>query len=212
MLFNDQRMIKMENIDLKEIEKKAYLTYHKDGILDIYLGMGIMSVATVFFFEVFLTSTGIIAILPILYAGSKKQYTIPRLGYVKFSQSTAGRARNSVTLALLLGSISAVAGFFAFYSVISSGYSWIEPLIANWKITVASILLVVFSLFGYVSDLRRMYYYGLLSSVVFVSGIFLPIPGYMLVLAVGGIISINGILHLYRFTKEYPIEKGHENE
>ena len=205
-------MIKMENIDLKEIERRAYLTYHKDGILDIYLGMGIMAVATVFFFEVFVTSTGIIAILPILYAGSKKQFTIPRLGYVKFSQSTAGRARNSLTLALLLGSMSAVAGLFAFYSVISTGYSFIEPLMANWKITIAVILLVVFSLFGYVSDLRRMYYYGLLSSIVFVSGIFLPVPGYMLILLVGGIISINGMALLYRFTQEYPIEKGQENE
>ena len=191
----------MENIDLKEIERKAYLTYHKDGILDIYLGMGIMAVATVFFFEYFMYITGSVALLPILYASSKKQYTIPRLGYVKFSQSTKGRARNSATLALLLGSVSAVAGLFAFYSVISTGQSFVEPLIANWRITLAVILLGVFSLFGYVSDLRRMYHYGLLSSVVFVSGIFLPVPGYMLILLVGGIISVNGIVQLYRFTQ-----------
>ena len=202
----------MENLDLKEIERRAYLTYHKDGILDIYLGIGIMTIASVFFFEVFVGITGTIVILPILYAVSKKQYTIPRLGYVKFSSSTKGRARNSVTLAILLGTASAVAGFFAFYSVFSSGYNWIEPLIANLEITIASILLVVFSLFGYVSDLRRMYYYGLLSSIIFVSGIFLPIPGHILILTVGGIISVNGIVHLYRFTQEYPIEKGNEDE
>ena len=200
----------MENFDLKEIERKVYLTYHKDGILDIYLGMGIMSVSSVFFFEYFYSMSGIIAILPIFYAASKKQFTIPRLGYVKFSSSTKGRARNSLTLALLLGSMSAIAGLFAFYSVISSGYSWIEPLIANWRITIASILLVVFSLFGYVSDLRRMYYYGLVSFIVFIAGIFLPIPGYLLILTVGGIISINGIVLLYRFTQEYPLTKGHE--
>ena len=202
----------MENFDLKEIERKVYLTYHKDGILDIYLGMGIMSVSSVFFFEYFYSMSGIIAILPIFYAASKKQFTIPRLGYVRFSSSTKGRARNSLTLALLLGSMSAIAGLFAFYSVISSGYSWIEPLIANWRITIASILLVVFSLFGYVSDLRRMYYYGLVSFIVFIAGIFLPIPGYLLILTVGGIISINGIVLLYRFTQEYPLTKGQENE
>ena len=198
----------MENLDLKEIERRAYLAYHKDGILDVYLGIGIMTIASIFFYEVFVGITGTIAILPIMYAASKKQYTIPRLGFVKFSSSTKGRARNSFTLAILLGTISALAGLFAFYSAISSGYNWIEPLIVNWKITIASILLVVFSLFGYVSDLRRMYYYGLLSSIVFVSGMFLPIPGYILILAVGGIISVNGIVYLYRFTQEYPLEKG----
>ena len=72
----------MENVDLKEIERRAYLSYHKDGILDIYLGMGIMTIASVFYFEVFVSIISTIAILPILYTVSKKQYTIPRLGYV----------------------------------------------------------------------------------------------------------------------------------
>jgi hypothetical protein len=206
-------MVEMEKgINLKEIERRAYLNYHKDGILDIYLGIGIAMVSSVFFYEYFIGLTGIVALLPILYAGSKRQYTIPRLGYVKFSNSTMGRARRSVTLALLLGTVSAIAGLFAFYSVIASGSSWIEPLIENWKITIASILLAVFSLFGYVSDIRRMYHYGIVSFLVFVSGLFLPLPGYWLIILVGGIISLNGLIHLYRFTQQYPLENGIENE
>ena len=45
-------MIVMENnVYLKEIEKRAYLSYHKDGILDIYLGMGIAMASSIFFIE-----------------------------------------------------------------------------------------------------------------------------------------------------------------
>lgn len=205
-------MLEMENnINLKEIERRAYINYHKDGIIDIYLGMGI-AMASSIYFDFFPGLMGTIAILPILYAASKKQYTIPRLGYVKFSESTKGRARNSVTLALILGTVSAIAGLFAFYTGITSGYNWIEPIIENWKISAAVLLLVVFSLFGYVSDLKRMYHYALVSFLVFSSGLFLAVPGYWLIIMVGGIICLNGLIHLYRFTQEYPLEHGSKNE
>jgi hypothetical protein len=200
------------NIDLKEIERRAFLSYHEDGILDIYLGIGIMMASSVFFYEYFIGLTGVVALLPILYAASKKQITIPRLGYVKFSNSTQGKARRSITLALLLGTLSAVAGFFAFYSVISSGYNWIEPFIENWKIVIASILLVVFYLFGYVSELERMYYYAVVSFLVFISGLIITVSGYWFPLILGGIICVNGLIHLYRFTQDYPLEKGREDE
>jgi hypothetical protein len=200
------------NIDLKEIERRAFLNYHKDGILDIYLGIGIAIASSTFFFEYFPGFTGIIVILPILYAASKKQYTIPRLGYVKFSMSTQGRARNAITLAVLLGVVSSIAGLFAFYSVLATGHSWIEPLIENWKITAAILLLGVFSLFGYVSELKRMYHYALISFLVFVSGLFIPVPGYLLIIILGGIISLNGLIHLYRFTQRYPLEHEPSNE
>ena len=200
------------NINLKEIERRAFLSYHKDGILDIYLGMGVAMVSSIFFIEYFTVLTGTIVILPIMYAVSKKLYTIPRLGYVKFSKTTQGRARNSITLAILLGTVSAIAGGFAFYSVIATGHSWIEPLIENWKITVATLLLVVFSLFGYVSELKRMYHYALVSFLVFISGLFIPVSGFWMIIIVGGIISLNGLIHLYRFTQQYPLENGPKNE
>jgi hypothetical protein len=202
------------NVNLKEIERRAFLSYHKDGILDIYLGMGIAMTSSIFFFESYPVPTmgGIIALLPILYASSKKQYTLPRLGYVKFSETGKGRARSSLTLAITLGVVSAIAGLFTFYSVLSDGASWIWLFIDNWKITLALLTLVVFSLFGYVSDLKRMYYYAIVSFLVFLSGLFFPLAGHWLILMVGGIIFLNGLIHLYRFTQEYPLEKETKNE
>ena len=31
-----------DKINLKEIEKKVYLSYHQDGLLDLFLGMAII--------------------------------------------------------------------------------------------------------------------------------------------------------------------------
>ena len=191
-------------VNLKEIERRAFLNYHKDGILDIYLGMGI-AFTSVIFFNLFPGMMGIPVLLPILYAASKKQFTIPRLGYVKFNEKT-GRARNSTTLAVLLGIISLLAGIFVFKSQIATGTSFVEPLILNWQITIAVLLLGIFSLFGYVTELKRMYLYAIVSFVVFTSGLILPMPGYLLIITVGGVVCLNGIIHLYKFTNQYPLE------
>lgn len=198
-----QMAIKMENnVNLKDIERRALLNYHKDGIIDIFLGMGIAMVSSIYF-----GFFPLISVLPILYTVSKRRYTIPRLGYVKFSFKKKGKTRNSITLALLI----VIAVIFAYYSA-TTGYSWAVPLIENWKITAAVLLLVIFSLFGYVSEIKRMYYYSLVSFLVFFSGIFVLVPSYYLIITLGGIIFVNGLIHLYRFTQEYPLEHGSQNE
>lgn len=198
-----QMAIKMENnVNLKDIERRALLNYHKDGIIDIFLGMGIAMVSSIYF-----GFFPLISVLPILYTVSKRRYTIPRLGYVKFSFKKKGKTRNSITLALLI----VIAVIFAYYSA-TTGYSWTVPLIENWKITAAVLLLVIFSLFGYVSEIKRMYYYSLVSFLVFFSGIFVLVPSYYLIITLGGIIFVNGLIHLYRFTQEYPLEHGSQNE
>jgi len=32
----------MVKINLKELERKAYLSYHQDGVLDLFIGLSIM--------------------------------------------------------------------------------------------------------------------------------------------------------------------------
>jgi len=86
-------------INTKEIERRAFLSYHKDGIIDIYLGFSVIILSILFVGNEFSTMLpsmgGIIVLFPILYRESKKRYTFPRLGYVKFSEKK-GRSRNSI--------------------------------------------------------------------------------------------------------------------
>jgi hypothetical protein len=198
---------------LKDLERKAYLSYHKDGILDIYLGMAIATASLNFFYDGYNPAlTGILPLFTIFYAGSKKQYTIPRLGYVKFSETRQGVSQNSIRLALALGTLSFLAGLVVFWAGGSNGFAWIEPIIANWKIVLAVIFAGVFSLFGYVSSINRMYHYALLSLLVFIGGYFVPVAGQWLLLTFGGLMFLNGVIYLYRFLQEYPLEKVPEDE
>ena len=202
-------------INTKEIERRAFLTYHKDGIIDIYLGFSIVMFSFLFFGTEALMMwggmSGTLALIPIFYRESKKRYTFPRLGYVKFSEKK-GRSRNSIMMLLGLGTLSALMGLWAFYLGNKGDFLWVETIIAHWHWFLASLFLGLFLLFGYITDLKRLYYYGLGSFVLFASGNFVPVMGFWLVLALGGAMMTTGLILLQRFKREYPLESSTKDE
>jgi len=203
-------------INTKEIERRAYLTYHKDGIIDIYLGFSIVMLSTIFVgteasMMFWGGMAGTLALFPIFYLKSKKRYTFPRLGYVKFSEKK-GRSRNSIMMLLGLGTLSSLMGLWAFYLGGKGDFLWVETIIAHWHWFLASLFLGLFLLFGYITDLKRLYYYGLGSFVLFASGNFIPVKGFWLVLALGGAMMTTGVILLQRFIREYPLESRARDE
>jgi hypothetical protein len=203
-------------INTKEIERRAYLTYHKDGIIDIYLGLSIVMLSTIFvgteaWLIMFGGMGGTIALIPIFYRESKKMYTFPRLGYVKFSEKK-GRSRNSIMMLLGLGTLSSLLGLWAFYLGTKGDFLWVETIVAHWHWFLAFLFLGLFLLFGYITDLKRLYYYGLGSFVLFASGNFVPVKGFWLVLALGGAMMTTGVILLQRFKREYPLESRARDE
>lgn len=199
-----------KNIDIKEIERQAYFNYHKDGIIDIFIGVSI-AMFTISFINTTMSMVWMIALLPIFYRDTKRRYTFPRLGYVKFSEKT-GNSKRSTTLAVALSFVSLILGFIVFFSGFPNNYDWMIPIFENWKLTAAGILLIVFSLFGYVSEINRLYLYAGFSFILFVAAALIPIQGYIILPLLGGLITLNGAYHLYRFTKEYPLEPQIEIE
>jgi hypothetical protein len=195
-------------INTKEIERRAFLSYHKDGIIDIYLGFSVIILSTLFVGNEFSTMLpsmgGIIVLFPILYRESKKRYTFPRLGYVKFSEKK-GRSRNSIMMLFGLLTLSSIMSLWVFFLGSKGNFLWIETIIAHWHWFLASLSLGLFLLFGYITDLKRLYYYGLGSFVLFASGNFVPVKGFWLVVALGGAMMATGLILLRRFKQEYPL-------
>ncbi len=192
------------NIDAKEIERRAYFNYHKDGVIDIYLGIAI-AMATLSLINPTMSMIWMIALFPVFYRDTKRRYTFPRLGYVKFSEKT-GTSKRSTSLAIAMASITFLGGLLVFFSGFPNNYDWIVPFIENWKLVAAVFLTVTLSLFGYVSEIKRLYYYAIGSFILFVAGALIPIQGYIILPLLGGLITLSGGYHLYKFTQEYPLE------
>ncbi len=198
-----------EVVNKKGIEHVTFLTYHRDGIIDIYLGLSIITLSFLFLAEASLVGVfpGILVLFPLLYHESKKRYTIPRLGYEKFSEKNR-RSRNPFLILLALGTLSLIAGLWAFYLGNIGDYSWVYTLKANWFWFLALLSLGLFTLFGYITDLRRLYNYGLLSLTLFTSGNYLRVDGFWLILILGGVMMATGLILLQRFVHEYPLKRS----
>ncbi|TRO53506.1 hypothetical protein E2P61_01110 [Candidatus Bathyarchaeota archaeon] len=200
-----------EEPNLKEIERKAYMSYHQDGLLDVFaglyiLGFGfgiIMDVLWEFGFGIIMPAILIATALPIWIA-VKRKITMPRIGYVNFGT----RGANKLS-AVFIGTIVAGLGaFFAFTLATFQGESrqWLDLIVQNGMLIVGFGTLVVCTLFGYTMGLKRLYAYGLLSFIVLALGHFMGIFFAYILMALGTTVMAVGFALLISFVKKYPVK------
>jgi hypothetical protein len=200
---------------LREIEKKAYMSYHQDGLLDIVIGLYALAFGIGIFVDKIL-EFGFAAIMPAImisivlpiWIQSKKKITMPRIGFVKFG----GRGSNKL-FALLLGlSIAGLGVAMAFSVFMATGQNgtpfWLEILFQYGMIWIGLGAAVIGSLFAYTMGLKRLHGYGLLTLALFASGHFLRIPFEYLLLTIGSVIIASGAVLLVQFIRRYPLPKG----
>lgn len=185
-----------EEVNLKEIERKAWTSYFEDGLWDVFFGMlfligGIRSLTDNVWYTLLLLVA--IIMLPI----GKKLITIPRLGHVKFSP--ARKLRQSKVIAILVISVLAILALLLLpHSSLSLRGSLISPIMAVW-------IAVVFGLIAYYLDFRRLFAYGFLYALSEVLWGQFGEPIGPIVQTISGIaILLLGIAVFARFVEKYP--------
>lgn len=203
----------MNEPNLKDVEKRTYISYHQDGLIDIFIGTYILLFATAILVNNILDlSTWFVipamfpALLVPIWIALKKRITVPRIGYVKFKASGA----NKVT-AVFIGTL--VAGVFTFFLfAFVSTQTWALELrniiIQNGVLFIGLGTFIISSLFGYTIGLKRLYGYGVLALILFGLLYFITFPFEYVLFAIGLIIIIYGVILLTRFMQRYPIRSG----
>ena len=200
-----------EEPNLKEIERKAYMSYHQDGLLDIFAGLYILTFglgiyATIIWDYSFglIIPGGLIAVILPIWIAAKRQITIPRIGYVNFGI----RGANKIT-AIFIGMIVVGLGaFFAFTLVsVQGGSMQLHDLIfENGMLIVGFGSLAVCILFGYTMGLKRLYSYGLLAVISLVIGHFMGIFFAYILFVLGITVLATGFAVLISFVRKYPLK------
>lgn len=204
-----------EAISLKELERKAYRSFFKDGIWDIYLGLLLLTMGGGPALLTMGATLAWAAILPLalcalamaFFLAGKKFITIPRLGTAHFGPArTRSKKRTAVVLAasvlvgvlLLLARLTGLAHIPVFGAI---------PL----PIAVfAANCIIVFSLAAYYLDFSRLYLYGLLYAAAFPLAVVLHEHGrvaasFLLAYALSaGPMLLIGSALLIRFLRTYP--------
>ena len=199
---------------LREIEKKTYMSYHQDGLIDIIIGLYaitfglgiIVDLVLELNFAAIIPGMLIAIILPI-WIIAKRKITMPRIGYVNI-----GTKGSNKLFALFLGLAVAGLGVFFLFTMMtfeSGRPEWIETILFQYgMIWIGLGAAVIGSLFAYTMGLKRLYAYGLLTLALFVAGYFLSFPFQYLLIVIGSVIIASGVALLIQFMHRYPVKKG----
>lgn len=197
--------------NLREVERRAYMSYHQDGLLDIFAGLYVLGfglgifadIVWEFGFGMIMPAILVATILPVWIA-AKRRITMPRIGFVNFGT----RGANKLT-AVFIGTM--VAGLFAFFAfTFASSQSglrqWLDLIVQNGMLIVGFGSLAVCILFGYSMGLKRLYAYGLIALITLVIGHFTGVFFAYILLALGTTVMVTGIVLLIGFVRKYPLQ------
>lgn len=208
-----------ENVDLKELEKKAYKSTFQDGVWDIYIGMLFIGWSFRYFGIAFNSIIGLTIIISyytitvFFFYIVKKFIIVPRMGFVKFGPKRKADKRKLIifasinTIVLLIFFLLTLAGIFQYFQF--------DVIIVPLLIGVCFIWLPL-SVVAYFLKYNRLFLYSLLGGLSFILSELLypflgfPLNDFLLFGISGGVIIIIGIIYFTLFLKKYHLSKKEE--
>ncbi|MFC1948976.1 hypothetical protein ACFLW0_02235 [Chloroflexota bacterium] len=210
----------MNQINLKELERKAFRSTYQDGLWDMYFGLIIISMSVFLFrpatgyspLNILLMLASMVVAYILFWAG-KKFITLPRMGQVRFGEK---RARRKKTMMLILGVVVLIQVAFLVIQFIG----WRNPEFGAklnaflqeknaMDLAVATIgsLFVGPSIFliAYFMDFSRGYFIALMMALAVFLAIYLNQPIYPII--IGILIAVPGVVLFLRFLKKYPLHR-----
>ncbi len=205
-----------EKTSLREVERKTYMSYHQDGLIDIFVGVyvllfgvGILLNTVTGFSTWFVIPAIFPAIMSPIWISAKKRTTMPRIGYVKLGSRGANKL-----MAIFIGLMVTGLGTFMVITFASRSQAWaltVRNLIIPYGMIIIGVsAAAVSSLFAYTMGLKRLYAYGLLTLALVLPGHFITIPFEYSLLAIGLAIFVNGFVLLIQFIRKHPLPQGDE--
>ena len=192
----------LQDKKFKQLERRTYLLYHQDGLIDIVVGLCILGFGINMLSDS--SAFSMLAWMPLIFLPSlKKSVTIPRLGYAKFDARRTGSLRIMGVVMLFLG-VVALAGLFLFLGKI-------PPETAAWikeyhMLVLALFGAAVFAGVGLMSRIKRLFAYAALTLLLVAAGYLFNILPAAYVMILGSLIFFTGMVLLARFLRDYPIE------
>jgi hypothetical protein len=209
------------NLDLKGIERRAWMSTFQDGLWDLFLGGILLAMGSDTPISRAIEARGwgsanwSIAITLALeltvfgaFWAAKRFITVPRMGLVRFGPKAKVRR---IRVAIVLGA-SALVGLavFAALSLARSDSPQRSLMGIVGPVAYALNMLLVFGLWGYFWNFERLYVIGLMYA--------LPVPlrialdallgiriGYAAFAVPGAIILAMGTVVFIRFLRDYPL-------
>lgn len=208
-------------LNLKELERRAFRSTYQDGLRDIYLGLIVVCMA--FFilrpdggygaWNIILLLLAV-ALASLVFWAGKKYITLPRMGQVSFGPQRTQKKR---TLAIILGVVVLIqaavvlvtaagwldAGFGAKLSSTLGVGSLERMLVAGLGSLFVGPAMILMAYYG---DFLRGYYIAVLMALAVFLMLLFNQPIYPVL--IGVLILVPGVVLFVRFLRKYPLHRG----
>jgi hypothetical protein len=182
-----------------ELKKKAYLSFHNDGIIDILMGWNLAVIGVSLYLHKISLLSAIIGLAPLLFYGLLKyKITLPRLGHAQF------RTRRSFSVWL----VGAVGGVFLLAAII---YGFFINSSSGFVGPIAFALLGIALTMVLISGFNRILAYAILIPLFFIVGFGLRFLSPEMIMAAGVILMVVGTWMLAKFLRTHPIQVEEED-
>jgi hypothetical protein len=198
-----------EELSLKQIQRKVYMTFFEDGLWDIFVGLFILGWGLTILTGVpYLPGLSFLSIYFVIWA-VKKWLTYPRIGYARFSATSRRRITRRFLVfgvgVLLAGILMAVAWG------IGTRPQWLAdyfPLVFN------GILAAIVCSIAYWGRVNRLYLYGALVFLGAALHLWFGVRWEFGFIGAGSVIALAGLEILTGFLRKYPkmAEEAHNSD
>ena len=191
-------------VETKQEIDSRYILYHKDGLLDIFIGLGIFFAGLFLWSEMVWMVAIFIPIFMPAFQSARKRFLQPRIGTLDYDPKLQAQGQKILLYTVLMLGVLALAGvgiFFAFG--ILSGR--VNDLIRG------SILIILGALFASVwvfaavmLKLPRFFIYALITFFPLAAAQYTSLPFWAALSLTGGLITLIGFGVFIRFLQENP--------
>lgn len=194
-----------QQVNLKEIEQKAFRISQQDGLMELVMGICLLAMSTRLFSRILIGMFPLAMLLfrPVLNT-MRKRFTYPRTGYVKLVEDKPKDAIVGIVLTTLIV-IAVLAVAFILLADVGDFGLWLK-----WVPLWAGVVLAIMFISLAAKSATTRYYifalwslvYGLVMSILN----FEPIETGTLLyfLAMGALLTPSGLVLFLRFLRKYP--------
>ena len=205
-----------EETQFERLEKKAYLSHHQDGLLDLLIGQIMLGLGLGMASD-WMGGQAILGFLPIaLYVPLKNRITIPRIGYVEFIPRPSREALLKIGYPLL------ICTFMVFLLLTARAPEGVTPGVKVWApsevwpalrlwlegkepLIFGMAMFVVFGIVGLATEIRRIFVYAVLGLTTMIGSQLFNVRISIPMFVISGIAYTIGIILLIRFLRKYPL-------
>jgi hypothetical protein len=202
------RMIQKRSVTMLETKREMdsrYILYHEDGLLDIFIGLGIFFAGLFLWGEMVWMVAIFIPIFMPTFQSARKRFLQPRVGKLDHDPKLQAQSQKILLYSTLLLGVLALAGvgmFFAFG--ILSGK--VNDLIRGYILIILGALFASVWVFAAVMlKLPRFYLYALLTFVPLAAAQYTSLPFWAALSLTGGLVTLIGFVVFIRFLQEHPL-------